>query len=706
MIENIKKPKRGSRPRTTLQEVQTRTEKFGWNYQYLNVDHSVAARPTVTFLCPRHGEKTQLLNNHLKGSGCNTCGVESRTAKSRLTLRDFEDRAVARGWAYSYLATDYSQQPNKVSYTCADHGLIVQTLKSHADGHGCPACAQKHKVESKRLTLEEVKDKAKVFGRNFKYLKVEYPSAKKPTVTYICPEHGEITQLLYGHLSGRGCKHCRKAPEDVEADKIAKRDARLLSMSEGYRALRVDRSKRVNHIVSICQEHGEFSQPVSRRLKEGRGCPKCSVVARGLARRIPFTELVERSKIIHGDSYDYVEALHDGVSWLHLVCKTHGDFIQRSHEHLGGHGCIKCKEDKVAERSKKSDEEWFRYCGEVHEHAYEYKEIIREKFKRSKIRVVCKTHGEFVQDAGNHSNGSGCPSCVGRISRQNREMSGFLSSLGIENVLEATLPGTRLKLDILVPPKNIAIEMNGIYWHSEDNKDKDRTYHANKQSLAKASGIRLIHIFDDEWDNKRSTVERTIRNILGLSNEEKVSARSCTIEVVPPAIARPFLERNHIQGFAGATAYFGLFSRGVLVAVAGFAMRERGRGGKKSTEQAELVRYCTSASVRGGLSKLINHAKGVLGFSVLTTFSDMRIFEGKSYKAAGFVEENKLPPDYFYSKWGKRIHKSLLQKSRVRIMADKGLALYDPDFTEAELSLINDYSKVWDCGKIRWVRKW
>lgn len=53
------------------------------------------------------------------------------------------------------------------------------------------------------------------------------------------------------------------------------------------------------------------------------------------------------------------------------------------------------------------------------------------------------------------------------------------------------------ELDIYIPNLKIAIEYNGIYWHSiEHTNDKD--YHLNKSLLCRKKGIRLIHIYEFE----------------------------------------------------------------------------------------------------------------------------------------------------------------------------------------------------------------
>lgn len=698
--------RRASGSRVTLEEVRTKVLQYsyGTEYEYVSVNHIEGSLSTVTYICPTHGEVTQLVNNHVRGSGCKHCAREVRGQKSRLTLEEVEKRVASYAWQYKYLGLDH-QNPTSatVTYICSAHGEVTQNLRSHLLGRGCGACLEEKRVKDSRMTVEEVKTAAEAYGRNYDYVRVDY-SGPKPLIVYTCKEHGEITQSLHNHLAGRGCRKCRKGPASRVEARMREKDEALLSRSGAYQAVRVERGVRGPRIVAVCPVHGEFSHAASALLNGSRGCPTCGREAGGLKRRNTFTTLVEKARQVHGQAYEYVETVHDGEAWLHIVCQKHGGFLQRASSHLGGHGCVKCKEDATVLRFTKSYEERVLDCRKVHGDTYEYLEISKAANERPKFSIVCKKHGQFWQDASNHLQGSGCPSCGNLISKPHREVSEFLTSLGVEHLMEHTIPGTRLRMDIYVPEKQLGIEMNGIFFHSDDYKDKDE--HASRQRLAASHGIRIMHVFDDEWKNKKSIIEGALKNALGVSKSRKISARKCSTGIVSTQVARVFLEKNHIQGFAAATSFYGLYDNRELVAVGGFAMRERGRGAKSSTTHAELVRYCTSESVRGGLSKVIKTAQAELEFKTLTTFSDIRFFGGGSYAASGFQVEGEIPPDYFYSKWGKRVHKSTLQKSRVKAMADKGLALYDSSYTELALSRLNGYSRVWDCGKTRWVRHW
>jgi serine/threonine protein kinase len=74
-----------------------------------------------------------------------------------------------------------------------------------------------------------------------------------------------------------------------------------------------------------------------------------------------------------------------------------------------------------------------------------------------------------------------------------------------------------LELDIYLPKIKLAIELNGLYWHSELYKNKN--YHLNKTKLCEEKGITLLHIFEDEWLEKLEIVKSIIKNKLNLKHK-------------------------------------------------------------------------------------------------------------------------------------------------------------------------------------------
>jgi len=71
------------------------------------------------------------------------------------------------------------------------------------------------------------------------------------------------------------------------------------------------------------------------------------------------------------------------------------------------------------------------------------------------------------------------------------------------------------ELDIYLPDIKLAIEFNGIYWHSESiNRTVDKNYHLNKTELCEKQNIHLIHIFENEWVNKKEIIKKKLCNII------------------------------------------------------------------------------------------------------------------------------------------------------------------------------------------------
>ena len=101
------------------------------------------------------------------------------------------------------------------------------------------------------------------------------------------------------------------------------------------------------------------------------------------------------------------------------------------------------------------------------------------------------------------------------------------------------------ELDIYIPEKKVAIEVDGIYWHST-NVGKDKNYHLNKTIECEKREIRLIHITEWEWLNKQDICKSILASSLGV-HKRKIDAIKCEIEEVGIDQAAEFLEENNIN---------------------------------------------------------------------------------------------------------------------------------------------------------------
>lgn len=290
---------------------------------------------------------------------------------------------------------------------------------------------------------------------------------------------------------------------------------------------------------------------------------------------------------------------------------------------------------------------------------------------------------------------TGCPKCSNNISQLEQKIVQYLQ----QNYNKTILTNNRsiippLELDIYIPDANIAIEFNGLYWHSE-KKGKDKRYHYDKWLVCKEKGIQLITIWEDDWINNQETVKHMLLHKLGVSRQGKVFARKTSISEISLKEARTFCNTNHIQGFTSGSLYLGLKdSNNNIVAVSIW---------KKNKKELRLERYCTSTIVIGGLGKLLKSAKQYAienDCTKIITFSDNEISDGSLYEKLGFVQDKILAPDYKYVYKNTRVHKFNFRLKRFK--NDPELE-YDPLLTERELALLNNIPRVWDCGKIKWV---
>ena len=254
------------------------------------------------------------------------------------------------------------------------------------------------------------------------------------------------------------------------------------------------------------------------------------------------------------------------------------------------------------------------------------------------------------------------------------------------------------ELDIYIPSRKLAFECNGIYWHSE--RYKSRNYHLDKTTKCKDIGVRLVHIFENEYISSRDIVQSRISSMLGTNN--KVAARSCEIRPVSFKQADRFFDDTHIQGGCKTMSIImGLYHRDELVACMGL-----GKARFSPTAEYELVRYSSKlyTNVIGGASKLFKSFTTKHPTSSIVTYSDERWNTGNLYRVLGFTYSHTSSPNYFYFKDGyveKLMSRVQFQKHKLK---DK-LPIFNSAVSEYSNMRANGYDRIWDCGNSVWIYK-
>jgi hypothetical protein len=261
------------------------------------------------------------------------------------------------------------------------------------------------------------------------------------------------------------------------------------------------------------------------------------------------------------------------------------------------------------------------------------------------------------------------------------------------------------ELDLYLPDYNLAIEFDGLYWHSENSGGKNKNYHINKTHQCQKNGIRLIHIFEDEWLRKKELCLDLLNRFLNLSSKS-VMARKCKIKNVAPSEAKIFLQNNHLQGYASASVYLGLYCEQELIQIMSF---KHSRYNKNI--EWENIRCCNKINYKvvGGVQKIWHHFINNYNPKSVISYCDNRWFLGETYKKLGFFLNQNNPPQYNYTDHHMRWHRSLytkkkcIKKAKILNIIDENILL---TMTEKQIALnILGLDRIWDSGQTVWVWK-
>ena len=529
-------------------------------------------------------------------------------------------------------------------------------------------------------------------------------------VKIVCPVHGVFEKRLDKLFEGKGCPVCsgkiRKTLDEFIAD-----SRKIHGEKYGYKGPYINSH---TPIEIICPEHGSFYQSPTNHLN-GCGCPKCKGEKLKKIFSSNSEEFLKKAEKVHGSEYDYESVEYvNNFTPVAITCPKHGKYYQIPHNHLQGKGCPVCNESKL-ERvvSRILDENGINYEYQWHlpwdkkysldfylpdisagiecqgiqhfEDGHFGKGLLDGTKCRDKYKLdICNNNGV---DIIYFSNFEECDCFKTEEELVNaikvREIACFIKSLGFNVVIDGD--------EILVSEKNFVIGYDDVYLHSE--KFKEKRYHFDRSDLYNKNGIRMFHIFSDEWKFKNKIIKSMLSNVLG-KTEKKIYARNCIIGRVESKESREFLEENHIQGSVNGKS-LGLYFNGELVSMIVFGKKRLNLGNKVFAEgEYELLRFCSKlgTSVVGGASKLFKHFLNENNVVSVISYCDNRWSVGKLYNELGFSLSHCSEPNYYYVINGRRENRFKYRKSE---LIKKGC---DGTKTEHEIMLESGAYRIYDCG--------
>ena len=624
----------------------------------------------------------------------------------------------------------------KLEFVCEKHGIYIQSLGHHRYGQGCPECGRERSVnmaaEKRRKDnplpdwfVESLSDKHKEELKNGTY-------KRRGLKTFVCKEHGEYTMCHDVRLKGGECPICtkirlngytaRRRIESIKRYTYAQlEDARKSPDSDKFfNGLLGQKDK----MTFVCDEHGEYQQTLSEHFKNGHVCPKCALVRQGKT----FSENYRRRKGFDTDflvalkgSPDEKKFLGFGLSLedkVQLTCPMHGTYFQSYHQFITGHRCQQCGFDLAGEKVSKSAREknpfpqWF---VEDLEGSPDKESVLSRRLRIADSALFnCKIHGLYEQEIRGHLYGRKCPKCFS--GRKSSRLEDSVAEWFTEHHPDIRIlrnvrnyfgdEKSQSELDIVFPDYKVAVEIDGIFWHSYEklvskNVEDPKHYHLRKTEMCWRHAFQLVHLFDDSLNNNFELCMDLIVSKLvvhGYKDErEKVFARKCKVDFVSVDEAKEFYDRNHIQGYGDGKAY-GLYYNGELLSCMSFRKCARNTSDIGSWC---LTRYACKRGnhVVGGFERLFKHFLKDSGCRRVVSFADIGVSDGSLYERNGWRKCGDVPVDYFYVYNGRREHKFKFRLERFK--NDEEL-YYEEGLTEFELAELNYIPRVYDCGKVKY----
>jgi hypothetical protein len=298
-----------------------------------------------------------------------------------------------------------------------------------------------------------------------------------------------------------------------------------------------------------------------------------------------------------------------------------------------------------------------------------------------------------------------CTKC-NPISKQSKikenEINDYIKSLNVKYIRNDRKILSRKELDFYLPDNKLAIEFNGLYWHS--NKYNSNNYHLDKTNSCEEQNIQLLHVFEDEWVYKKEIVKSIIKSKLGII-ENKIFARKTEIkEITDNNLTKEFLENNHLQGSINSSIKLGLFHNNQLVSLMTFGKKRVALGNKtQNIGEYEMLRFCNklNTQVVGGASKLLKYFTNNYRPKEILTFADRRYSNGNLYKELGFNYLGNTKPNYWYFKKNElvRYHRFNFRKD---ILVKEG---FDSNKTEHQIMEEKGYLRIYDSGNMKFKIK-
>lgn len=613
------------------------------------------------------------------------------------TINDFILKAIKKhGDFYDYSKVKITCMKDTIIIVCPKHGQFTQKASYHVAGCGCKICGKEKQLtfsnNKKKHVTKFIEESKNLFPNQYSYEKTNYINAITK-VTIFCLKHQTNFEITpNNHIQQkRGCPTCgienKNIPNKKTTEIFVKEAQAKWNNTYNYnKTTYINKNTYITYDCNKCNKKNINQKPRSH-LKYG--CPYCN--HRGITKYTTETFLL-KTKELYQNKYSYpnlnFQSMNDYIDILCNTCKNL--FKQKANNHINlknecpyCNGGIKLNPETYIEFIKNKNPN------------NNYTETIYTT-SHNTISYNCPKHGQITQLAYIHKQANySCPKCgnESQSSIGETELKDFIKLHYKKEIIENDrIQLDKKEIDIFLPEEKLGFEFHGNYWHRETQVGKN--LHWQKANSAKDKNIKLIQIFEDEWNCKKNIVKSRILSLLNIN--QRIYARNTTVITLDKITKNKFLQENHIQGKCQSTINYGLISENILVACMTF-----GKARFKRKETWELYRYASMAgtNVIGGASKLLTTFKRNYQGSIVT-YADRKWSEGNLYYKLGFVPDGITKPGYKYFSPSTHEIKSRMSCQKHKLI---NLPFYNEKLSEYEIMLLNGFDRIWDAGHYKFI---
>jgi hypothetical protein len=261
-----------------------------------------------------------------------------------------------------------------------------------------------------------------------------------------------------------------------------------------------------------------------------------------------------------------------------------------------------------------------------------------------------KSHNYFSRKAYNTPLCTICNPIGDSKSVKEKELFEFISSVYNGKIIQSYRD--KLEIDIYLPSLNIGFEFNGLYWHSDQFKNKN--YHLSKLNYFSKKNIKIINIWEDDWVLENKKVKDNIKYIL--SKSIHISSENCLVKEINNKldIKLELYYNNEIIGSISLNQYDNNI--------------------KMKKDEWNIYSTCFKLNSRAN-EELLNYF--ILNYkpSKIITYLDNDSVYNDFFINIGFKSIIQIKPNYKY----------ILNNKR----------------EEKKDNILEESHKIWDCGKVK-----